>query len=129
MAPGKQQCKLQCTFPHTCQLSAFTLQDEEGRRGWKSIGSAAASVRPSLLEAVYGADMVIPGALLLGSLNSCIVTAMLWSSVTLLIMHYRPQPQRDTGMICLCAGSQGVARAAVWVSPVRREAMAQIKLF
>eukprot|EP00891_Asterochloris_glomerata_P009041 jgi/Astpho2/9041/Aster-02702 len=57
MAPGRQQCKLQCTFPHTCQLSAFTLQDEEGRRGWKSIGSAAASVRPSLLEAVYGADM------------------------------------------------------------------------
>ncbi len=77
MAPGRQRCKLQCTFPHTCQLSAFTLQDEEGRRGWKSIGSAAASVRPSLLEAVYGADMVIPGALLLGSLNSCLVTAML----------------------------------------------------
>ena len=45
------------------KLFALTLQDEEGRRGWKSIGSAAASIRPSLLEAVYGADMVIPGAL------------------------------------------------------------------
>lgn len=78
--------RIRADFRFALDLPSSIPQDEEGRRGWKSIGSAAASVRPSLLEAVYGADMVIPG-------------------------------------------SQGVARAAVWVSPVRREAMAQIKLF
>ena len=43
-------------------------------------------------------------------------------------LHY-PGLELTQGSVRRSAGSQGAARAAVWVSPVRREAMAQIKLF
>jgi hypothetical protein len=51
----------------------------------QSLVDAARSLRPSLLETVYGLDVVLPG-------------------------------------------SEGLARAAVWYSPARREGMVEIRL-
>lgn len=56
------------------------------RSTMKGLAQTALSVRPSLLEAVYGCDCVLPG-------------------------------------------TEGAARLAVWVSPKRREAMAELRLF
>lgn len=61
-------------------------QDQGERSTLKGLTQTALSVRPSLLEAVYGADMVLPG-------------------------------------------TEGAARVAVWWSPKRREAMAELRLF
>lgn len=53
---------------------------------WSSVAKALTSVRPTMLETVYGLDCVVPG-------------------------------------------SEGAARVAVWYSPQRREAMAEMRLF
>lgn len=61
-------------------------QDQGERSTLKGLTQTALSVRPSLLEAVYGADVVLPG-------------------------------------------TEGAARLAVWWSPKRKEAMAELRLF
>ena len=61
-------------------------QDQGERSTLKGLAQTALSVRPSLLEAVYGVDMVLPG-------------------------------------------TEGAGRVAVWWSPKRREAMAELRLF
>lgn len=37
--------------------------------------------------------------------------------------------ERIFGLDCIIPGSQGTARGVIWVSPQRREAMAEIRLF
>ena len=37
--------------------------------------------------------------------------------------------ERVFGLDCIIPGSEGAARAVVWVSPQRREAMAELRLF
>ncbi len=61
-------------------------QDQGERSTLKGLAQTALSVRPSLLEAVYGFDMVLPG-------------------------------------------TEGAGRVALWWSPKRREAMAELRLF
>ena len=61
-------------------------QDRGERSTMKGLVQTALSVRPSLLETVYGFDVVLPG-------------------------------------------TEGAARLAVWWSPKRREATAELRLF
>ncbi|KAL3142995.1 hypothetical protein ABBQ38_003276 [Trebouxia sp. C0009 RCD-2024] len=73
-------------FRYALDLPSSIPQGPDGKRTWHNIREAAGQTRPTLLETVYGLDVIIPG----------------------------------TG---------GTARAALWYSPVRKEAMAEIKLF
>lgn len=68
-------------------LDPTSVPASEGERSTlKGVLQTALSVRPSLLEAVYGLDCVLPG-------------------------------------------TEGAVRLALWVSPKRREAMAELRLF
>ncbi|KAL4452107.1 hypothetical protein ABPG75_007769 [Micractinium tetrahymenae] len=68
-------------------LDPTSMPASEGERSTlKGVLQTALSVRPSLLEAVYGLDCVLPG-------------------------------------------TEGAARLAIWVSPKRREVMAELRLF
>ncbi len=68
-------------------LDPTSVPASEGERSTlKGVLQTALSVRPSLLEAVYGVDCVLPG-------------------------------------------TEGAVRLALWVSPKRREAMAELRLF
>jgi len=68
-------------------LDPTSVPASEGERSTlKGVLQTALSVRPSLLDAVYGFDCVLPG-------------------------------------------TEGAARLAVWVSPKRRECMAELRLF
>ncbi|KAL0051417.1 hypothetical protein WJX82_007067 [Trebouxia sp. C0006] len=73
-------------FRYALDLPSSIPQGPDGKRSWHNILEAAGKTRPTLLETVYGLDVIIPG-------------------------------------------TSGIARGAVWYSPMRKEAMAEIKLF
>ncbi|DBA99922.1 TPA: hypothetical protein ACH3X1_013804 [Trebouxia sp. C0004] len=73
-------------FRYALDLPSSIPQGPDGKRSWHNILEAAGNTRPTLLETVYGLDVIIPG-------------------------------------------TSGIARGAVWYSPMRKEAMAEIKLF
>lgn len=73
-------------FRYALDLPSSIPQGPDGKRSWHNILEAAGKTRPTLLETVYGLEIIIPG-------------------------------------------TSGIARGAVWYSPMRKEAMAEIKLF